>query len=108
VKLNLEGINLLFEKMVAEGFEISRPLRWGFFFFDRNKKTLDLLWEVLMKEGYSKGNDELMDDNYWRLFVTKDEILDPQKIHERNIYFHELARMYSVELYDGWDVEKIK
>jgi hypothetical protein len=50
---------------------------------------------------------DLMDDDFWRLHITKIETLTPELLHKRNIAFNELAKHCDVELYDGWDVEKI-
>jgi hypothetical protein len=47
------------------------------------------------------------DDKSWVLQVSKSEVLDPEKLHKRNISFNQLAEYCEVELYDGWDVGKV-
>jgi len=47
------------------------------------------------------------ESNLWTLYVTKIDILSPEKLHKRNLAFDHLADHCCVELYDAWDVEKI-
>ena len=42
------------------------------------------------------------------LTVSKIDILTAEKLHKRNIAFNELAKFCGIDLYDGWDVEKLE
>lgn len=104
---DLERLEVIFNKMADDGFDISEPLKWGFFFFDKDKSKLNDVFNELKDHGYKKEDVNQMEDNEWRLFVTKIDILTPEKLHKRNIAFNELAEHCEVSLYDGWDVEKL-
>ena len=64
--------------------------------------------------------EELSDDNFmleslyessdceWVFEVSKVEVLSAEKLHRRNMAFNELAEVCHVQLYDGWDVEKVE
>jgi Regulator of ribonuclease activity B len=104
---NLKNLEKIFQKMENDGFEIEKPLKWGFYFFDENKEKLEKIYLELKNHDYKLEKYIKMDDNLWRLFVTKVEILQFQKLHRRNIAFNDLAKNFNIKLYDGWDVEKI-
>lgn len=106
MQANIDTVQRIFKSMAADGFKIDEPLKWGFFFFDSDKNKLHSLYEELKDHGYERTDLVRMDDKKWRLYVTKTETLTPEKLHKRNISFNELAEHCSVELYDGWDVEK--
>ncbi len=102
---NLEKIEIAFRNMSKEGFDLNSKLKWGFFFFDSSKTKLENVFNELKDSGYSEEFSKL-EDGKWRLYVTKMDILTPEKLHKRNIAFNELASYCEVELYDGWDVER--
>ena len=106
MKSNLENLKVIFKKMQRDGFDISKPLKWGFFFFDNEKEKLLNVFEELKDHNYVKESLEITDDGKWKLYVTKIEILEMEKLYRRNIAFNELAEHCNVDLYDGWDVEK--
>src|SRR5690349_3609559 len=108
MKSDLKRLEKTFENMRNDGFDTTKPLRWGFYFFDSNKSKLETLYMELKDSEYKLENINLMDDKEWRLFVTKIDILTPEKLHRRNNAFNELAEHCSVSLYDGWDVEKLE
>lgn len=107
MEANIERLKAIFEEMSQNEFDTSVPLKWGFFFFDRDKNKLLKVYEELKEKEYTLDGIEKMDDQMWRLFVTKVEILTPEKLHKRNLAFNELAEYCSVSIYDGWDVEKL-
>lgn len=107
MQVDLGRLERIFEKMLADGFNISDPLKWGFFFFDNDSNKLRRVFEELKDKNYIQEDLNEMDDGKWRLYVSKVDILTPEKLHKRNIAFNELAEYCDVELYDGWDVEKI-
>lgn len=97
----------IFVKMNNDGFDTKEPLKWGFYFFDRDKNKLINVFNELKDHGYKLESIDEMDSNEWRLFVTKVDILTPDKLHRRNIAFNDLAKNCEVALYDGWDVERL-
>lgn len=105
---NLERLKSIFEQMSNEGFNIARPQKWGFYFFDKDKKKLLDVFEELRDFGYHQEVLNRMDDGEWRLFVSKIDTMTPEKLHKRNIAFNQLAEACEVSLYDGWDVERIQ
>lgn len=107
MKSDFQGLKLIFEKMKKDDFDVMKPLKWGFYFFDNDKKKLLKIFKELEGNDYVLENIQQMDDLKWRLFVTKIDILTPEKLHKRNLAFNELAEYFSVSLYDGWDVERV-
>ncbi|MBO0360273.1 ribonuclease E inhibitor RraB [Hymenobacter sp. BT186] len=105
---SLHSLHDIFSKMADEGWDTSLMLKWGFFFFDKDKdKLLSLFTEL---EGHAYQLEELhqASDADWVLHVSKLDVLTPEKLHRRNVAFNELADHCSVELYDGWDVGQIE
>jgi hypothetical protein len=104
---DLNNIQDLFAKMQKDGFDTNSNLKWGFFFFNRNVEGLNKVYKELDGHDYNLESLEKDDDGEWRLYVTKIEVLTAEKLHKRNLAFNELADYCEVDLYDGWDVEKI-
>lgn len=104
---DLGRLETIFKQMANDGFDVNMPLKWGFFFFDSNRNKLIRIFDELKDHGYKQENLNQMEDHEWRLFVSKIDILTPEKLHKRNIAFNELAKHCDVALYDGWDVEKL-
>ncbi len=97
-----------FRNMNSDGFDTAGYLKWGFFFVDTNKEHLLAVFEELQGSGYNLGSIGEREGGLWQLYVTKIDILTPEKLHKRNLAFNELAQYCSVQLYDGWDVERIE
>ena len=103
----LARLKVIFDQMNSDGFDTSRQLKWGFFFFDSSKTKLNNLYKELKDHDYVLEDLNLMDDHKWRLHVSKKEILTPERLHKRNLAFNDLAEHCDVSLYDGWDVQKL-
>ena len=103
---NEENIKTLFSKMNNEGWDISKPLKWGFFFYSKVEDNLKMVYSELMDHDYQVEYVHENEDNEWVLHVSKVESLASNKLHRRNIAFNELAEAYN-SYYDGWDVGKI-
>lgn len=110
MKPDLDNLINIFSKMSANGFNTTQPLKWGYFFVDNDRQKLETLYNELKEKDYCLIDIYHVDsnDDDWTLYVTKTEVLTPEKLHKRNIAFNELVKHYSVELYDGWDVEKVE
>jgi hypothetical protein len=104
---NLNNIQTLFDKMAQDGFDTNGDLKWGFFFIHRQKEGLEKVFNELKDHGYKLEKLEQLDIKEWMLYVTKIETLAAEKLHRRNIAFNELAEFCEVDLYDGWDVERL-
>ena len=104
---DLNQLKVIFKKMFDDDFNISKPLKWGFFFFDNDRAKLFRIFDELKEQGYKQEGLNQMDDGEWRLYVSKIDTLTPEKLHKRNIAFNELAQYCDVMLYDGWHVEKM-
>jgi hypothetical protein len=53
---NIENLIALFNKMNRDGFDTNNPLKWGFYFVDRDKQKLQKAFEELKEEGYTLEN----------------------------------------------------
>jgi hypothetical protein len=95
-----------FKNMNSDGFDTTGALKWGFFFIDTKKERLTKVFGELCEHEYNLEGIEKTRDGLWQLYVTKIDTLTPEKLHERNFAFNELAEYCNVQLYDGWDVEK--
>jgi hypothetical protein len=105
---DLGRLETVFKQMAADGLDLDAPLKWGFYFFDGDRNKLLALFEELKDHGYKQEDVSEMEDGEWRLFVSKVEVLTPEKLHKRNVAFNTLAEHCEVALYDGWDVEKVE
>lgn len=96
----------IFHRMQSDGFDVNKPLRWGYYFIDKSKDNLISVYEELKVQNYQLIDLSELEDSEWRLVVAKTDILTPEKLHEINLTFNILADHYGVDTYDGWDVEK--
>jgi hypothetical protein len=97
----------MFKEMNGDGWDINAPLKWGFYFLDPDKSNLRLLYEHLKYDGYTLEEFSLIDDEKWRMSISKIEMLSPEKLYNINIEFKELTICYQVQVYEGWDVIKV-
>jgi hypothetical protein len=104
---DLDNLIEMYIKMEAEGWDTKAPLKYGFYFVDSNGQKLQLVYNELKNSNYTLEKIYLSDDQKWTLHVSKIDWLTPEKLNKRNIAFNELADYCEIELYDGWDVEKI-
>lgn len=96
-----------YDKMEAEGWNTNAPLKYGFYFVDETEQKLHSVFNELKNNNYILEKIYLSDDNKWTLHVSKIDTLTPEKLKNRNIAFNELADYCDIEIYDGWDVERI-
>ena len=67
---DFDNLQILFEKMHANGFDTSKELKWGFFFVNSNKEGLESLFHELKEHGYLVEKLAL-EENEWTLQVSK-------------------------------------
>lgn len=94
--------------MEQSGLDFRTPLKWRFFFYDEHRQALNKLFEELSDDNFKLESITEAGDGEWVLEVSKVEVLSAEKLHRRNMTFNELAEVCNVQLYDGWDVEKIE
>lgn len=104
---DLNSLVVIFEKMKANAWNTEDYLKWGFFFVDTDKHKLELVYQELRSKNYTLVDLRLLNGEKWQLQASKIDKLTPQKLHQRNLAFNELAAYFEVELYDGWDVAKM-
>jgi hypothetical protein len=104
---NLDNLIDIFNKMKADGFDTVLPLKRGFYFVDTDKEKLQNVFNELKDSDYILEDIYLTDDSCWTLHASKIDTLTPETLHRRNNAFNELADFCNIDLYDGWDVEKI-
>ncbi len=95
---------LLFEQMYVQGIDLSKPLTFGYFFFDAQQEDLKSLSDMLQSEGYTQINLSKAEDEQYSLHMQKAEALDGSSMVERGNWLRSLAQKHKVALYDGWDV----
>jgi len=105
VQWDLDRLLGVFNQMESEGFDTHNFLKWVFFFVANAEEKLNELG-MKLAEGYTIEYLEENDEESWQLHVTTVKILSPEKLHQKNIEFSELAKMLDIE-YDGWDVERL-
>ena len=102
---NYKNLEIAFQKMENAWWETKKDLKWGYFFFDKNKESLLLLYKKLDKEWYVLENMWETDDSKdWVLWISKIETHTTKTLHERNRYFNSLAELFKIDSYDWWDV----
>ena len=105
---NLSNLIELFAKMQTNDFDTDSALKWGFYFVDSDKKKLMLAYNELEESKYFfEKIYKTKEAEKWVLFASKIDTLTPEKLHRRNLAFNKLAEYCDVELYDGWDVERL-
>lgn len=91
------------------GWDMSRPMLWGYFFTDRSREKLESVVPRLEHDGYRYVDlfvpelDEGVEP-YFFLHVEKEEVHSPTSLHQRNAQLYALADQYGLDSYDGMDV----
>jgi hypothetical protein len=96
-----------FEQMRnAPGFDVTKPLQWGFFFVARSPEALAPVRSKLEGLGYAYIEEHRgKDGSYW-LQLAKVEIHSPESLHQRNQELYSFASNQPGVTYDGWDVSR--
>ncbi len=93
--------------MERDGVDTKRPLLYGYFFFDKNRANLEKLGAELVKDNYTLARIEKTDSIFYILHVEKIEPHTRESLLKREIFLEAMAKQFTVELYDGWDVGNI-
>jgi hypothetical protein len=108
--IELAQIQEMFARIAAgPGWDLSKPMRWGYFFIDRRKERLEQVVPLLEQRGYRfvalyQPEQEHEDDPGYYLHVERDEVHSPESLHVRNIQLEDLAEELDLDAYDGMDV----
>jgi hypothetical protein len=107
MKSSLKQIREVFAEMTADGWDVSKPLQYGYFFFNSKRKPLEAVDRWLSERGYRTESYHRTDDGEWVLQMSKAEAHLPESLHKRNRAMNDLAAHFEIDLYDGWDVGQI-
>jgi hypothetical protein len=107
MECNEDSIKKMFARMTSDGWDTTKPLKWGFVFMHNEPEALRSVVKELDGHTYAIDRFEENEDGLWVLAVSKNEVLTPEKLHRRNLAFNDLASYCGVALYDGWDVGPI-
>ena len=108
--IELSQMQDMFDSITADaGWDMTKPMRWGYFFTDRKRAKLEKALAALEKQGFAyvdifipqleKGKED-----YFFLHVTKVDTHTPESLQEQNVRLYALAAEYELDSYDGMDV----
>jgi hypothetical protein len=113
--IELEQLQQMFHRIVeGPGWDLSRPMRWGFFFVDSSAERLERAVSIFESRGYRfvailrQEPDEVVDGVAFCLHVERDEVHTPDSLHARNAQLEDLAEELGLDGYDGMDVGPIE
>ena len=104
--ISREKLEEMFDEIARNaGWDMSKPMLWGYFFTHTTRDELEVAASTLAKEGYriveiSEDDDEPL---FW-LHVERVEAHSVDSLYERNQSFYRLAEELGLESYDGMDV----
>jgi len=102
-----EKVQAAFEQMrKTPGFDVTRPLQWGFFFVSPDRQALQPIRSDLIREGYQFVGERKDESGAFWLELARLEVHTPESLHKRNTELFALARKYKGVTYDGWDVTR--
>lgn len=107
--IEFEKLERMFEAMRRDArWDVDGVLRWGYLFYDADRRRLGALSETLEGMGYRMTELGPTEDEdaagLCMLRVERDEHHDPQSLHQRNRELSALAARFGVAEYDGMDV----
>ncbi|CAN5128019.1 hypothetical protein BH09PAT1_BH09PAT1_1890 [soil metagenome] len=87
-------------------WDITKPLVWGYYFYDHDQTKLDHVALQLKKQGFmdvrilpAAGST----DNNYLLYVSEKVVLTPELLYKQSQEFAKLATTNHLESYDGWE-----
>lgn len=107
--ISLVKLQTSFERIKREaGWDIKDKLFWGYYFLDHNQKKLDK-FAVFLKEKHFHiveiRNTEK--DNLYILHIEENVVHTAESLLNQCQKLAYLAVENNIEIFDGWDVEKI-
>ena len=111
--IELSQLKDMFSNITSDaGWDMSKPMLWGYFFTDRKRAKLETALAALEQQGFQyvdlfipqleKGQED-----YFFLHVTKQDTHTPESLHEQNARLYAFAAEHGLDSYDGMDVGPI-
>jgi hypothetical protein len=101
---NHQVIEVLFKKISEQGFDVNEPLKWGYYFIDKDKSKLEKIFIDLSLNGYQREELVEMEDGNWHLWLSKIDVLNQEKLSKRNKVFYSFQSYGLVNTYGGCHV----
>ncbi|MBT32948.1 MAG: hypothetical protein CMO01_25095 [Thalassobius sp.] len=101
-----EEKTMIFEKMQLQGINTDTELLYGYFFYNSSQSELKKLVAKLEKLNYNIAELAKRENKYF-LHAEKQEIHNAKSLCKRDQELRELAKSFSIDVYDGWDVGNI-
>lgn len=99
-----DNINRLFSIIELQGVDTQQPLRYGYFFIDKNRENLEQLQTQLIKDNYTAVELGQSEDARYLLHVEKIATHSRDSLLKQIQDFEQLAQTHQVESFDGWDL----
>ena len=103
----LPDIKSSFQSMEDKDVDVNKPLIYGYYFYDHDKKKLIAFSKVLQKEGFYIGildeSATYSRDHQYLLYVTETTIHTPQSLLKQCNTLTDLAIKNHIEDFDGWE-----
>lgn len=105
MEINFENIEKAFQEMEKAWWDITKEKKWQYFFYSESLLGLDKINEELLKKWFlTEYLWKTEDETEFLLILSKNEVLSPLELTNKNISFNNLASKFSLD-YDWWDVE---
>lgn len=98
------NINSIFDKMELAGVDVTKPLLYGYFFYDKDKSKLEKFKDELLKEHYKLVRLDMTKRKDYILHMEKVEVHSRASLFEREQQLDKLSKTFQIAVYDGWDV----
>jgi Regulator of ribonuclease activity B len=108
-----EQLQQMFHRIAeGPGWDLSRPMRWGFFFVDNSTERLERAVPIFESRGYRFVAIEQPEPGQppkagFCLHVEREEVHTPESLHARNAQLEDLADELGLDGYHGMDVSPI-
>ena len=102
-----EEISTLFARMRQAGWDVDKPLLWGYFFTLPDTRRLVSLVKCLSALGYRIVRVEPDEKSFIWLHVEYFETHTPESLYQRNVALTKLAKEMELRSYDGCDVRPL-
>lgn len=106
----LPNLQVAFDRMKSEaGWDTNDKLYWGYYFLDHDLKKLEAFGGKLEKEGYQIVEVRKVEESSLFILHAEENIVhSPESLFEQCHKLTKLAQKNKIEVFDGWDVEKIQ
>ena len=105
--MKLDPLEEAFARMqTAPGFDVSKPIQWGYFFVAAKKAPLVAVRRELELQGYSFVSERVDGSGEHWLQVSRLEVHSIISLRTRNLQLSELAKKHTGVEYDGWDATR--